>query len=134
MTRIRKGLITVLSAAAANGLGVAMDVEDYKAIIFQLATSGNAAATIKFAISMSATKPNFAIAPSITNQYDYVQLNWLNNDSSNPGANGIVVAGTDIVKIFEVNTNYIKWICPIISGYSAGAVTCVANAVNDYTR
>lgn len=134
MTRIRKGINTILNAASANGVGVILDVEDYKAVIMQVATSGNATATIKFAISMSATKPNFAIAPSITNQYDYVQLNWLNNDSSNPGANGVVVAGTDIVKIFEVNTNYVKWICPIISGYSAGAVTCICNAVNDYTR
>lgn len=134
MTRIKQGIQTILNNAVANGPGVPLDMSSYKSINITVATSGSTAATIKFAISNSRVQPNFAIASSITNQYDFVQLNWLNNDSSNPGSTGIPVTGTDIVKIFELNTNYVKWLCPIISGYSAGTIQVTSEGVNDFTR
>lgn len=134
MSRIKQGVQTILNGVVANGIGTVLDVGNYKAVVVQIATSGSTTATIKFAISMSKTKPDFTTSPSASNQYDYVQLNWLNNDSSNPGSTGILIAGTDIVKIFELNTDYVRWLCPIVSGYSAGTITCICDAVNDFTR
>lgn len=134
MTRILQGPVKVLNAKASNGVGSALNVASYKSVNISLFTSGNAAATIKFAISNALTMPDFSSPPSPTNPYDYVQISWLNNDSSNPGSTGIVLTGTDIGKIFEVNTNYQKWICPIVSGYSAGAINCEIDAVNDETN
>lgn len=134
MTRIKQGLITSLNGVTANGPGVALDVSNYKAIALQLRTKNNAAATIKFAVSMSLNKPDFSIPPSYVNPYDFVDLAWLNNNNSVPGATGIVLTGTDLIRIYEVNTDYIKWLCPIVSGYAAGDITVETDAVNDFTR
>lgn len=134
MTRIKQGVVKVLNAKAANGIGSALDVSNYKSVNVTLATSGSAVATIKFAISNALEMPDFSAPASPSNPYDYVDMSWLNNDSSVPGATGVVLTGTDICKIFELNTNYQKWLCPIVSGYSAGAIDCEVDAVNDWTR
>ncbi len=134
MTRIKQGLIKMLDAATVTGPGVPLDVSNYRTIVFQLFTSGSANVTVKFAASMSLQKPDFSIAASATNVYDFMQVNWLNNDSSVPGATGVVVAGTDTIKLFEVNTNLIKWFCPIVTAHSAGAVSVEMDAANNYTR
>lgn len=134
MPRIKQNVQRVLDGVTANGAGVVLDVSNYKAVEVQVRTTGNTTATIKFAFSMSMTKPDFTKSPSYTNPYDFAQLSWLNNDSSFTGANGIVLAGTDIIRIYEVNTNFIRWICPIVSGYSAGTITVETDCANDYTR
>lgn len=133
--RILQGLQRILNAAHANQIGVALDVSNYKEITFQLATSGNTAATIKFAVSMSNTKPDFTASPSTTNVYDFVDITPLNNQASPiVGGTGIVLTGTDVKKLYAIDANFIKWLCPIISGYSAGSINCDLNAANDYSR
>lgn len=134
MTRVKQGVITLLDGAHATGAGTAINVSNYKAIEVQVRTKTSASCTIKFAFSMSDTQPDFTSAPSYTNPYDYAQIAWLNNDSSIPGSTGIVLIGTDIIRIYEVNTNFIKWFCPIITAYSAGVVTVETDCANDYTR
>lgn len=121
--------ISALSAVVANGAGVALNVSDYEDVVIQVATSGSTTATIKFAVSYSLVKPNFAIAPSATNQYTFVQITDVSTEASPiVGATGIVIAGTDIVKAYFTNTEFIRWICPIVSGYNAGTITCLIDA------
>lgn len=129
------GPVKALAAVTANGAGSAYDVRSYEDITIQVYTTGSAAATIKFAVSMSLAKPNFGIAPSATNVYDYVDLVPLNNQASPiVGGTGIVLTGTDIIKLYSVSTKFVKWICPIVSGYSAGSINCDLNAANNYGR
>lgn len=125
MSRIIQRPIQVLSAKAANGAGVALDVSNYDFVTLQMYTTNSASATIKFAVSMSLKKPNFSIAPSATNVYDFIQLTWLNNETTVVvGSTGIVLTGTDIIKLYAVDTSFVRWICPIISGFTAGKISC----------
>ena len=132
--RIKQGLQKVLDAVDADGEGVALDVGNYKCVRFQLATEGGAAATIKFAISESDKQPDFSSSPSYTNRYSYAEYVDYDSGNATPGSTGIVLTGTDVVQNVEINTNRIKWICPIVSGYSAGTLDMDCQAVNDYTR
>lgn len=135
MTRIKQGIVTLLNAKAATGKGVALDVSNYKTVLLQLSSTGSADATIKLAASMSREMPDFTIAPSASNPYSYVQCVNLDTGSSLNGSTGIVLSGTDATgPIYEVNTNLIKWLCPIVTAYSAGALTMISDATNDYTR
>ena len=130
-----QGPVKVLNGVSANGKGVAYDVSSYEQITVQVHTKTSAAATIKFAVSMSLTQPNFSSSPSDTNVYDYVDLTPLNNQATPiVGGTGIVLTGTDITKLYAVDSKFIKWICPIVSGYSAGVISCEMNAANNYGR
>lgn len=130
-----QGPVRALNAVAANGAGVPYDVSSYEDVMLQIHTSGSAAATIKIAVSMSLSAPNFAVASSNTNIYDYIDLTPVNGQATPVvGATGVVLTGTDIVKLYSVDMKYIKWICPIISGYSAGSISIDLSAANNYGR
>lgn len=130
-----QGPVKVLNGVTANGPGAAYDVSSYEEIMLQVHTTGSTTATIKLAVSMSLTKPDFSAGPSNTNVYDYVDLTPLNNQATPVvGGTGIVLAGTDIVKLYAIDSKFIKWICPIVSGYSAGTISAELNAANNYAR
>lgn len=135
MTRIKQGVQRILAGVTANGAGVALDVSDYRFITLAVYTTGSTTATIKFAASIKTVKPNFSISPSVTNVYDYVAITPLNNQSSSiAGSTGIALTGTDTITLYEIDTNYIHWLCPIVSGYSAGTITVEVDSCNDYSR
>lgn len=130
MSRIIQAPFKSLNAAVANGAGAALDVRDYQNITFTIYTTGSTTATVKFAVSNALVKPTFSSVASATNVYDLVQISPINSQlvaDKLSGSTGIVISGTDIIKMYEVNSincsNSIRWICPIISGYSAGAIT-----------
>lgn len=132
MSRIIQPPIFVLKTASANGIGATSDVRDYEDIILTVYTSGSFTGTIKFAVSNELTAPNFSIAPSVTNVYDYVQISPINSQLTADkisGSTGIVISGTDIIKMYEVNSINtacaVRWLCPIISGYSGTGVATV---------
>jgi len=82
--------------------------------------------TVKIAVSDQEEMPNFNSAASETNRWSYVQLKDLADGSSVNGATGIVVAGA-IHRLFELNTNKLRWVCPIVSSYTAGYLTANVN-------
>ncbi len=129
--RKKYGMQKMLAGVVANGAGAAIDVSDYKNIVLQVYTSGTTTATIKFAYSMKTTKPDFTSAPSATNVYDYVQILPLGAQTALTGATGIALSGADVIKCYQVQANYIKWLCPIVSGYSAGTITVEMDAASD---
>ena len=130
-TRRKNGLVRLLNGVTAAGAGSAIDVSDYKNIILQVYTSGNTIATIKFAVSYKTTKPDFTSGASATNVYDYVQILPLNAQTALTGSTGIALSGTDVIKNYQVQGNLIKWLCPIVSGYSAGTITVELDASTD---
>lgn len=130
-TRTRQGLQKVLNAVATAGPGVALDVRNYKTIILELYTSGNTTATIQFACSMQEKEPDFSSPASASNPWSYVAMSDLINNNSVAGGTGIILTGTDTVKTLEVNTNFIKWFCPIVTAYTGGIISADCDAVND---
>ena len=44
---------------------------------------------------------------------------------------GLTGAATTSVTMLEANTNGIRWLCPIVSGYSAGTLTVKARGVSN---
>lgn len=141
MSRIIQAPFKSLNAAAANGAGAALDVRDYQNITFTIYTTGSTTATVKFAVSNALVKPNFSVSASATNVYDLVQVSPLNSQlvaDKLSGSTGIVLAGTDIIKMYEVDSlncsNSIRWICPIVSGYSAGSINVEITGSLDATH
>jgi len=78
--------------------------------------------TVKLVGSVQEDKPNFNVAQSETNRWDYVQSVELNDGNIIDGSIGIVVSGA-IKKILEVNVNRLRWFGLIVSGYTAGDLT-----------
>lgn len=129
MSRILQQPITLLNSVSANGVGATADVRDYEDIMLTFFTSGSFTGTIKIAVSNKLVAPNFAIAPSTTNVYDFIQLSPLNSQLTADqlsGSTGVVISGTDIIKMYQTisisGANQVRWLCPIVSGYSGSGV------------
>lgn len=123
--------ITSLDAKAANGSGVSMKVEDFRHIVIELDTALSAALTLKLQGSIANDEPTWGSASSAINPWGYVQMSDISDGSTVDGATGLVLTGTDVHKILESNTNGLKWVNLIISGYAAGNLTALIKAFND---
>ena len=64
----------ILSAAAADGEGAPVLVEDFGDIVIDIATASSANGTIKIYGSISQDPPDFAAAQSVSNMYDTLQV------------------------------------------------------------
>lgn len=118
------------AAAATTTAGTAQLVENFRHVALTLATSGNANFTIKFQISNSREKPDFAAARSITNRWEYVEVKDLQNNDAIDGDTGVAFAGTDDVRMFEINTNGQRWVSASITAYAAGAISLWSKPFN----
>lgn len=118
--------IKILDAKATTGAGDGQLVTDFTNLILALDTASSANLTVKFQGSISDTEPDWTAAQSATNQWDYVQVKDLEDGSSLDGDNGFVVSGTDDHRMFEVNTNRLKWFNAIVTARAAGSVTAQA--------
>ena len=70
--------------------------------------------------------PNFSAARSATNRWEHVDVFDLQSGTSIDGDTGVSFAGTDDVRMFELNTNGQRWVCAQITAISAGEVTLLA--------
>lgn len=122
--------IILLSAAAANGASASAEVESFRHVLLELAQVGFTG-TIKFVCSNADTPPAFGSAASATNPWDYVAVKDMIDNSSVAGGTGITGTATTSIKNLELNTNGVKWVGAIISGYSAGSVTLKAKGYNE---
>lgn len=136
MNRPVLGNNKVLDAVAAIGIGIPIYVGDYRHVLFDLFTTGNTNATIKMKASFQkggGTNPavDFNAAQTPTNRWFYVQMKNLADAVAVDGVTGVVLAGTDLSVGYEINTNFINWICPHVTAISAGAITGHINGAND---
>lgn len=113
---------TVLSTQAATGTGVAMQVEDWEHVLITLSSQTSANFTVKFQGSHSDACPAFGSAQSATNEWDYIQVKDYQNNAAVDGDTGVAFAGTDDVRLFEFNTNGLKWVTATVTARSAGSV------------
>ncbi len=121
----------IILDAATTGVGKAQEVDTFLNVMLTLSSASNANFTIKFQASNSDVCPNFAAAQSVTNRWDYVQVKDLQNNSPINGDTGVAFAGTDDVRLFEVNTNGQKWINASITARSAGTITLTMKAFDN---
>jgi len=118
--------LTIFTAKAGTGTGLALKVEDFQHILLTLSSASSANFTIKFQASNSDTCPAFGSAQSVTNRWDYIQVKDLQSGTAIGGDTGVAFSGTDDVRLFEVNSSGQTWICATITARSAGAVTLTA--------
>lgn len=127
--------------AGSSGVMIAgpkiLDVRDFRNVILSVFTSGSFNGTIKLGGSLGKLKsdvtipggsdtPNFGATISKSNPYQYVQLIDLDTAAAVNGATGVTSAGTDLAKQYEVNVNALKYFCPVLTAWSAGAITMKA--------
>lgn len=113
----------IISAKTTTGIGTPFRVPDLQHLMLALSSSGSGNFTVKFQGSFSDTVPDFSAAQSDTNRWDYIQVKDYQNNAAIDGDTGVAFAGTDDVRLFEYNTNGLKWICARITAIAAGAVS-----------
>ena len=118
-------MFTILNAAGVIGAGTALKVEEFRNIILSFATDGggDAALTAKIQGSISVAAPDFGAAQSKTNLWDYIAVTDLENGAQIDGDVGFVVATADDYRLFEFNTNALRWINVEITARTQGELT-----------
>jgi hypothetical protein len=129
------------SGAGAGSAGIALTaptvvlIKDFHKVVLQISTSGTATTNIRTVGSLgrpfNATNnvsprydfPNIGATVTVNNPYDFLQLLKLTDLSSVDGGTGIVIAGTDINSLYEVNINAMKYLTVFPATWSAGAIT-----------
>lgn len=133
------------SGAGAGSSGVAIIApkilfcQDFKSIQFELETSSSASCTInpvgsfgrKFADEVNGNNtPNFGATQSKSNPWAYLGFVNLDDGSFTAGATGIVLAGTDVHKLYEINVNSGRFITFLLTAWTAGVITVRAKLLN----
>ena len=100
--------------------------------MLSFATDGgsDAALTVKFQGSIQTDEPDFSAAQSVRNHWDYIEVIDVEDGSAIDGDAGISVSGADDYRLFEINTNGLKWINAIVSNRTEGEVTVLCKAFN----
>ena len=117
-------LRTIMDAKTDTGVGLTILVADYRHIVISV-TAIAATATLKCAGSIADAEPNFAAAVSATNEFDFVEMVDLQNQGTIiEGDTGVPFVGAVTEsRLFEVNTNGLKWLTFDIDAISAGSLT-----------
>ena len=134
------------SGAGSSGLVLlappVIHCSDFRNIVLQLGTSGTATTTLKIAGSIGKTPasasgaravfPNFGATVSPSNPYSFLQSINLDTAAAVNGATGLVVGGSDVNLMCEVNVNAMVYLTVFPITWSQGAITlkaiCVTNA------
>lgn len=133
------GSPTFIYGNADGGHGVAVDtgnkvlVKDFRHIILTIACSGLSSGK-KFTIacqgSSEDTPPDFSVARSLTNLWDYVQMIKQTDGTSVDGSTGDEFSATDDVRIYQVNVDGLTWLdLSTISATLPSGVTVLAKCV-----
>lgn len=113
----------ILNAVEADGQGLSIDVKDFRHLIVAIASDNSFEGVIKCVGSISEDAPDFESAQGVSNIWDTVSMVDLEDGTHIPGDTGITFAGTDDVRLFEVDTNGLNWLNFVVSSYAAGDIT-----------
>lgn len=98
-------------------------VEGFRNIELNLHLEGTPTFTIKIQGSNQELAPDFSAAQSSTNSYDGVAIVDLEDQADIDGDTGISVSGSADHRHVEVNTNKLRWLSIIMSGWTGGTLT-----------
>lgn len=123
-SRITTSEITLMSTSTASSwvTPIASNVNSYRHMDLTVA-SRNASGTIKFACSSQTAIPDFNVAKSVTNRWDYIQVADKEDGSTIDGDTGIVLADTTDVRQLEINDNYSTWCGALLTGDASSLTT-----------
>lgn len=102
--------------------GKAIMTEGFEHIQFMLNTANSANLTLKFQGSNQEEMPDFNAAQSPTNEWEYIDIDDLEDKSSIDGDTGISPAGTDDNRMFAVNVDSLRWVCVAVTSWTAGSI------------
>lgn len=129
-----------LVGSSGNGVGGATGTHAPKSKIafavdaenVVLAVDADTPATLvaKVVGSIQEDAPDFAKPRSSDNQYDFLQIIDLEGSIEIDGEDGIELAAATIHKMYEVNTNAMRWISIQLTG-TAGELTVKASVFNE---
>lgn len=108
--------------ANSSGTSKAMNMQSFRNVELEVVMTGFTG-TVKFAGSNADTEPNFYAAASLANPWDFIKCVNQIDGTSVAGGTGLSGTATTSVTNLEANTNGFKWVCAIVSGYSAGTLT-----------
>lgn len=127
------------SGAGAGSGGLCMvaapvqHIGDFRNMLLQVGTTGSATMTLKVYGSLGKTNnsstaprgsyPNFGATIAPSNPQSPLQLIDLDTGAALNGSTGIVIAGTDINKMYEINTNLMIFATLFPVTWTQGAVT-----------
>ena len=131
MPRQKKPLQISLDAVAADGVGTAINVSEYRNVGIQLAIPTGSTLTVKAMASNSEDEPDFSAAQSVSNHFDYVQVIDLEDGSVIDGSVGITVTASLEFRNLTINADNLKWINFEVSGYTAGSITVKVRPVDN---
>ena len=119
-----------MAEVATTAAGTALDVSEYRNVIFAVATDGGGDynGTIKFQGAIMETEPTWASAQSKANIWDYIEVVDLEDGTALDGDTGMVVAGADDVRLFEMNTNGLTWVNARQTARAAGEINVYIRA------
>ena len=132
-----------LDGSVGNGIGGATGTiapkakyvfaADFRDCVLALDSDGggDAAMTVQVVGSIQKTPPDFSRPKSPTNQWDTVQIMDLEGSVAIDGDVGVVLAATDVNRMYEVNVNGLEWISVVIPTGTAGEVTVKARLFNN---
>jgi len=106
-------------------------VDGFRHLELHLDTSGTATMTIKVQGSFQESMPNFNAAQSITNRWDYIEIKDLQDGSAIDGDTGISPAGADDHRVFEVNTNGLRWMNVAVTSWTQGLLRAGVSGYTD---
>lgn len=112
----------IMTAKGTVGVINAILVSDWQHILLTLSSQNSANFTIKFQGSFSRVAPDFSAARSATNRWEYIQVKDYQSGAGVDGDTGVAFAGTDDVRMFELNTNGMQHFSAEITAISAGSV------------
>lgn len=115
-----------------HDIGYAVLADGFKHIQIEVNSDGgaDAAMTVKLQTSNQKDMPDFSAAQSKTNSWDYAETVDGEDGAIYDGDTGIVFSSADDHRKFELNTNHARWVCAIISGWTAGEVTVKVSLSN----
>ena len=108
-------------------------VQSYRHKTTTIATSGMGAGdttTIKIQGSSKETPPDFHLAKSITNDWDYIQIVDLEDGSTVDGDTGVSIADANDLRKFAINVDGLTWINAQITAQTDVANTTVTVSIN----
>lgn len=132
----KKSLTTIFSEQAADGVStIKVDVRDFRHVKVYISTTDSADMTLQCLTSIAdkASDVDFSAVQSPTNIWDTQEL-IRNSDTTERivGDTGLVFGGSDINKIYKVNTDHSTFLTFKVSNYIAGKCTVKIAAQNNF--
>lgn len=115
--------VTILNAVAATSTGATFNATPYRNIIISVSATSSPTATIKVLGSAETGEPAFGSAQTFTNVWDYIEIVDLQNGNTIDGDTGVSFTGSADTRLFEVNTNGLRWVTVNLTSYTAGTTT-----------